>query len=73
MPILAVRWMPRKRRTLPAVVNRRAATEGGVAAVVAEVEAKLSNKPINPTHFAASRRLLAQAARRVSRAGYRHR
>jgi hypothetical protein len=31
------------------------------------------NKPMNPTHFAASRRLLAQASRRGSRAGYRHR
>jgi hypothetical protein len=32
-----------------------------------------SNKPINPTHFAASCRLPVQAARRVSRAGYRQR
>jgi len=38
-----------------------------------EVKGMLSNKPINPTHFAASRRLLAQAARRDSRAGYRQR
>jgi len=44
-----------------------------VAAEGAEVEAKLSNQPINPTPFAASRRLLAQAARRGSRAGYRQR
>jgi hypothetical protein len=43
-----------------------AAAEGNVSAVP-------FNKPINPTHFAASCRLLAQAARRVSRAGYRHR
>jgi hypothetical protein len=33
----------------------------------------LYNKPINPTPFAASRRLLAQAARHGSCAGYRHR
>jgi hypothetical protein len=32
-----------------------------------------SNKPINPTHFAASRRLLSQALRRFSCAGYRQR
>jgi hypothetical protein len=32
-----------------------------------------SNQPINPTHFGASCRLLAQADRRVSRAGYRQR
>jgi hypothetical protein len=32
-----------------------------------------SNKPMNPTHFAASRRLLAQAPRRFSCAGYRRR
>jgi hypothetical protein len=32
-----------------------------------------SNKPINPTLFAASRRLRRQAARRGSRAGYRQR
>jgi hypothetical protein len=38
-----------------------------------EVEGVLSNKPMNPTRFAASRRLLAQASRRVSRAGYRQR
>jgi len=44
-----------------------------VAADVVVVEAELSNKPINPTHFAASRRLRAQASRRFSRAGYRHR
>jgi len=62
-----------KRRTLPAVTNRRAVTEGGVVARVLEVKDLLSNKPINPTHIAASRRLLAQAARRGSRAGYRQR
>jgi len=44
-----------------------------VAATEGNVNAKLSNKPINPTPFAASRRLLAQAARRDSCAGYRHR
>ena len=33
-----------------------------------------SNKPMNPTHFAASRRLQeTQASRRGLRAGYRHR
>jgi hypothetical protein len=42
-------------------------------AQVAEVKDLLSNKPINPTQFAASCRLLAQAAHRVSRAGYRQR
>jgi hypothetical protein len=31
------------------------------------------NKPIKPSHFAASRRLLAQASRLGSRAAYRHR
>jgi len=41
--------------------------------MVVDVKAPQSNKPINPTHFAASRRLQAQAARRVSRAGYRQR
>ena len=40
-----------------------------VAAAEGNVGAKLSNKPINPTPFAASRRLLAQAARRDSCAG----
>ena len=44
-----------------------------VAAAEGNVGAKLSNKPINPTPFAASRRLLAQAARRDSCAGYRQR
>jgi len=44
-----------------------------VAAAEGNVNAKLSNKPINPTPFAASRRLLAQAARRGSCAGYRQR
>jgi len=44
-----------------------------VAAAEGNVNAKLSNKPINPTPFAASRRLLAQAARRDSCAGYRQR
>jgi hypothetical protein len=44
-----------------------------VAAEVVEPEAQLYNKPINPTPFAASRRLLAQASRRGSCAGYRHR
>jgi hypothetical protein len=44
-----------------------------VAAAEGNVSAKLSNKPINPTPFAASRRLLAQAARRDSCAGYRQR
>jgi len=73
MPILLVRWLPRKRRTLHAFVNRRAVIEGGVAARVLEVKDLLSNKPMNPTHFAASRRLRAQAARRGSRAGYRRR
>lgn len=63
------RWLPRKRRRLPAVVNRRAVTEGGVAARGVEVKGLLSNNPFNPTRFAASRRLLAQAARRDSRAG----
>jgi hypothetical protein len=37
------------------------------------VKGVLPNKPINPTRFAASRRLLAQASRRASRAGYRQR
>jgi hypothetical protein len=44
--------------------------------VVAEelnVKGELSNKPMNPTPCAASRRLLAQAARRGLCAGYRHR
>ncbi len=44
-----------------------------VVAEVVVVKAVLSNKPINPTPFAASRRLLAQAARRGSCAGYRQR
>ena len=44
-----------------------------VAASEGNVSAKPFNKPINPTPFAASRRLLAQAARRGSCAGYRHR
>jgi len=52
-----------KRRTLPAVTNRRVVTEGGVVARVLEVKDLLSNRPINPTHIAASRRLLSQAAR----------
>jgi len=38
-----------------------------------DVKAMPYNNPINPTHFAASRRLRAQAARRGSRAGYRER
>ena len=59
-----------KRRTLHAAINRRAVTEGGVAARGVEVEAKLSNKRINATRFAASRRLLAHAARRGSCARY---
>jgi len=62
-----------KRRTLPPVTNRRTVTEGGVVARVLEVKDLLSNKPINPTPFAASRRLLSQASRRGSRAGYRPR
>jgi hypothetical protein len=41
--------------------------------LVVEVEGMLSNKPIKPTHFAASRRLLAQASRRFSCAAYRPR
>ena len=73
MPILLVRWLPRKRRTLHAVFNRRTVAERGVAARKVEVRALLSNQPINPTHSAASCRLLAQAARRGSRAGYRQR
>jgi hypothetical protein len=44
-----------------------------VVALEVNVKAEPSNKPINPTLFAASCRLLAQAARRVSRAGYRQR
>jgi hypothetical protein len=44
-----------------------------VAAWEGKISTVLFNKPINPTHFAASRRLRAQAARRVSRAGYRRR
>ena len=44
-----------------------------VAASEGNVKAKPSNKPINPTPFAASRRLLTQATRRGSCAGYRHR
>jgi hypothetical protein len=44
-----------------------------VAAEELELESQLSNKPMNPTPFAASRRLLAQAARRGSCAGYRQR
>jgi hypothetical protein len=51
----------------------RAVTKSGVAARRVEVSDLLYNKPINPPPFAASRRLLAQAARRDSRAGYRHR
>jgi hypothetical protein len=39
----------------------------------ANVKGVLPNKPINPTRFSASRRLLAQASRRASRAGYRQR
>jgi hypothetical protein len=41
--------------------------------LVVEVQGMLSNKAINSTHFAASCRLRVQAARRVSRAGYRQR
>jgi hypothetical protein len=37
------------------------------------MRAPLSNKPIKPSRFAASRRLLAQASRRFSRAAYRQR
>jgi hypothetical protein len=43
------RWLPRKRRTLPAVVDRRVVTEGGVVALVVEVKDLLSNKPIKLT------------------------
>ena len=67
------RWLPRERRTLRAVVNRRAVTEGGVAARDVVVKDLLSNKRINATHFAASRRLLAQASRRSSCARYAQR
>ena len=69
----SVGWLPRNGRTLSAVADRRAVTVGGFAALEANVNAVLSNKPINPTHFAASRRLLAQASRRFSCAGYRQR
>jgi len=67
------RWLPRIGRTVAPFRSRRPITEGGGHRMVVDVKAPQSNKPINPTHFAASRRLLAQAARRVSRAGYRQR
>jgi len=44
-----------------------------VAAEELELESQLSNKPMNPTPFAASRRLLAQASCRGSCARYAHR
>ena len=44
----SLRWLPRKRRTLAAVVNRRAVTEGGVVTWVANVKSVPSNKPIKP-------------------------
>jgi hypothetical protein len=65
--------LPRNGRTLLPAINRRAVTEGGGAARELEVNDWLYNKPINPTPFTASRRLLPQAARRGSFAGYRQR
>ena len=55
---------------------RRSLGSPGMAVRAGEansVKRRPHNKPINPPHFAASRRLLAQAARRGSRAGYRQR
>jgi hypothetical protein len=73
MPSALRRWSPRNGRTLLPAINRRAVTEGGDSAGELEVNDWLYNKPINPTPFAASRRLLSQAARPGSCAGYRHR
>jgi hypothetical protein len=56
------RWLPRKRRTLSAVVNRRAVTEGGVVARTVNVKGVQSNNQFKPTHFAASRRLQKAAS-----------
>jgi len=68
MPIRLAGWLPRKSPYTLQGVNRRAITEGGVAAREVEWKGELFNNPFKPTRFAASRRLLAQASRRLSRA-----
>jgi len=68
MPLQLLRWLPRESPYTFRGMKRRAITEGGVAARAIEMKAKLFNNPFKPTRFAASRRLLSQASRRLSRA-----
>ena len=59
-----------KRRTLSAVISVARSPEVAVARQMQNVEAKLSNIALNPSHFAASRRLQRpQATRRGSCTG----